>query len=335
MRVTLALPGLRHAAGQGYAPTQDLALPALSRLLGRGVRSHGAGKTAMHWLRDAFSAGPGGVAGLTQALDMPEAPAAGWLRADPVHVRIDRDRALLFDANAFALEQSEANALVATLNQHFAEDGMHFYAPHPKRWYVRLDGDVHITTTAIDEVAGDDIHPHLPRGKDGMRWHGWLNEMQMLLYTHPVNDAREALGKLPVNSVWPWGEGPLPTGLSKPAQTLLANDAYAAGLARGAQMPTLPLPATCPTSLADDLLIWADDLLPAARRGDLEAWRSALLGLEQGWFAPLLARWQAGEIKTLQLICPDPGGTLMVTLDMTDRWKFWRRDGSLTLLTIS
>lgn len=335
MRVILAVPGLRHAAGQGFSPTQGLALPALSRLLGKGVREKTAGKTAQQWLREAFAAGQCGVVGVTQAIDMPGAVAGAWLRADPVHIRIDRDRALLFDAGAFDLEQAEANALTQTLNQHFAEDGMRFHSPHPKRWYLKLDGGLDVITTAIDEVAGDDIHPHLPRGNGGLRWHGWLNEIQMLLYTHPVNDAREAVGKLPVNSIWPWGEGPLPTGLIKPAQTLLADDALAAGLAHAAHLQTLALPAHCPARLVDDTLIWADDLLPAARRGDLESWRSALLRLEQTWFAPLLTQWQAGNIESLQLVCPDPAGTLTVTLDMTDRWKFWRRDGSLTLLTIS
>ncbi|MCZ4263404.1 hypothetical protein O4G76_21510, partial [Limimaricola sp. G21655-S1] len=30
--------------------------------------------------------------------------------------------------------------------------------------------------------------------------------MQMLLYTHAANDARELRGDTPVNSVWLWGE---------------------------------------------------------------------------------------------------------------------------------
>jgi len=335
MRVILALPGLRHAAGQGFSPTQGLALPALSRLLGKGVRTAMPGKTAQQWLRAAFAAGQCGVAEVSRMIDMPGAESGTWLRADPVHVRIDRDRALLFDAGAFDLTQAEADALALALNQHFVEDGLRFHAPHPKRWYVKLNGELDITTTAIDMVAGDDIHPHLPRGSGGLRWHGWLNEIQMLLYTHPVNDAREALGELPINSIWPWGEGPLPSGLVRPAHTLFADDALATGLAHAAHMQTLPLPKRCPERLVDDTLIWADDLLPAARRGDLATWRDALVQLEQAWFVPLLAQWQAGNIDTLQLVCPDPAGTLVVTLDMTDRWKFWRRDGSLTILTIS
>jgi hypothetical protein len=36
------------------------------------------------------------------------------------------------------------------------------------------------------------------------------NEMQMLLYTHPLNDVREARRELPVNSFWLSGTGALP-----------------------------------------------------------------------------------------------------------------------------
>jgi hypothetical protein len=38
-----------------------------------------------------------------------------------------------------------------------------------------------------------------------------ISEMQMLLYTHPLNDAREARGALPINAIWFNGSGILPT----------------------------------------------------------------------------------------------------------------------------
>jgi hypothetical protein len=39
------------------------------------------------------------------------------------------------------------------------------------------------------------------------------NEMQMLLYTHPVNDERQAAGELPINGFWVSGTGPFDAGL--------------------------------------------------------------------------------------------------------------------------
>jgi hypothetical protein len=41
--------------------------------------------------------------------------------------------------------------------------------------------------------------------------------MQMLLYTLPLNDARQRSGRLPVNSVWVSGTGALPAGYAPQA----------------------------------------------------------------------------------------------------------------------
>jgi len=39
-----------------------------------------------------------------------------------------------------------------------------------------------------------------------MRFRAQLNELQMQLHDHPLNQAREARGELPVNSLWLWAE---------------------------------------------------------------------------------------------------------------------------------
>ena len=47
-----------------------------------------------------------------------------WLHADPVHLRPDRDRLLLFGGPSLEVQESEASALVSAFNAHFAEDGL-------------------------------------------------------------------------------------------------------------------------------------------------------------------------------------------------------------------
>ena len=44
-----------------------------------------------------------------------------WMRADPVHLRADRDRVLLFPSHGFTLEADEAEQLGAALERHFAD----------------------------------------------------------------------------------------------------------------------------------------------------------------------------------------------------------------------
>ena len=46
--------------------------------------------------------------------------------------------------------------------------------------------------------------------------------MQMLLYTHPLNDAREARGALPVNAIWFSGTGALAAPRHQPLPLTVA-----------------------------------------------------------------------------------------------------------------
>jgi hypothetical protein len=131
-------------------------------------------------------------------------PAGFWMRADPVHLRLQRDQMLLSQT---ALSADEAVQFCSALNEYFAGQGMTFYAPHPQRWYVRLQCLPDMQTTPLSEVIGGNVRGALPRGNDGQHWHQLFNEMQMLLYSHALNEAREARGELPVNSLWLWGGG--------------------------------------------------------------------------------------------------------------------------------
>ena len=53
-----------------------------------------------------------------------------WLRADPAHLQLQRDRMILMDAGGLAITNDEAAGLTATLNRHFADDGLIFFS-HP------------------------------------------------------------------------------------------------------------------------------------------------------------------------------------------------------------
>jgi hypothetical protein len=59
----------------------------------------------------------------------------------------------------------------------------------------------------------------LPRQHQAQAVRKLQNELQMLLYTHPVNDARAARGLLPITSFWVSGTGNLPAGFQAPAHS--------------------------------------------------------------------------------------------------------------------
>jgi hypothetical protein len=159
------------------------------------------------------------------------------------------------------------------------------------------------------ELAGMDIDPHLP----GAPWTALLNEMQMALHEHPVNETRE----LPVNSVWLWGAGTLPPAVSGPWRSVSATEPLALGLARAAGIASRATAGAAHAWLAD---------LPAEGR-HLAVLEGAAAALEEDWFAPLLAALKDGRVGMVTLHVPDAGACVETT--RADLRRFWRRARAL------
>lgn len=306
------------------AAAPDLRLPSFETLLARG-RLGACGAAGIEALVcDEL--------GIARQQDYPVAPisllADGgepgehyWLRADPVHLRVMRDRIVLAGSSELALTQDEADALVASIHAHFG-DAFRLLALHPERWYLRVNPKSQLRTTPISLAIGCNIDPLLPQGDAAAALRAQLNELQMLLFDHPVNQAREARGALPVNSVWLWGGGSLP---QRPQSSLrlYTADATLSALGRFAGAQVAPPPAEFVAALLDaNTLIVLDHLQAAGQYGDALAWREALIALERDWFAPLreYLRGHAAPIR----IC-DPVGGQALQFNRGDIWKIWRR----------
>ncbi len=135
-----------------------------------------------------------------------QAASAYWLYAAPVHLVLQRDTFSLAAPVPLVLEAGEVDALTTSLNQHFASDGLMFFW-HENTWFLSLQTNPRINTTYPQAAINKDISAYLPTGDGATKWASFSNEIQMLLFEHPVNIAREAK-KLPViNSVWCYGQG--------------------------------------------------------------------------------------------------------------------------------
>jgi len=82
---------------------------------------------------------------------------------------------------------------------------MHLGAP--LRWYVAHPSLATLRCASLDRVIGRNVDRWLTDAPEVRLVRRLQNEVQMLLYTHPINDAREAQGLLPVNSFWLSGCG--------------------------------------------------------------------------------------------------------------------------------
>ncbi|WP_028535095.1 hypothetical protein [Paludibacterium yongneupense] len=331
MKLTLYVPGLAWLDEyDGAEVCQGLALPALSRLLG-AARRDAAPEWPSRALARQFATDSLACAGEAAAQAALPA-AAAWLFADPVHVRIERDRALLADVGVMALDLDDARGLAEALDRHFAADGLRFFVPQPGRWLLALDAPPDATFSPLMDTVGDSMQEHLPRGGGALQWSAVLNEIQMLLYTHPINDAREARGQLPVNSLWLWGDQAAPTPRA-PAARVLSDQASTLDLARrgGCQTDTVPYTLQGLPAGPDSLWVELDRLRAAAHYRDAWGWREALQALEEDWFRPLLDAISSGRIEQLDL-CSYGRAGFDARVTRRDLWKFWRRPLALPAL---
>jgi hypothetical protein len=92
----------------------------------------------------------------------------------------------------------------------FSQDGIELEYDAPTRWLARGELFRGLATASLDRVVGRVIDDWMPRADEAKPLRRLQQEMQMLLYTHPVNEERTRSGLLPVNSFWASGTGALP-----------------------------------------------------------------------------------------------------------------------------
>lgn len=324
--VHLILPDLFLPPAYAAAVSADLVVPTLGKMLARAR----ATELAEASLEAALCAG----FDLPAAADAPLAAlsaefdglAAGcWMRADPVHLHLQRDQMLL---SPLSVSADEAAEFCASLNSYFSGQGMVFFAPHPQRWYVRLAALPHMQTTPVSAVTGANVRGALPRGADAARWHQVFNESQMLLHAHPLNQAREARGEMPVNSLWFWGAACSLPDVPRHYDHIRSDEAIAALFAAATRVPYQTLAGGWCVQPSAQLLV-CSALRVAMQNGDGLAWQTALHALETHYFQPLWAALRRGELSQLRIDVLAGGNSRCWSLSARDCWRFWRRSQPL------
>lgn len=334
MYFELILPGLDWPAGPGPHPADDLALPALAKLLSLADPVWQPRSSPETQLAERF-----GLAGrlplaLFRRLGERVAAADGghWLCCDPVHLHFSRDTLLLADAGGLAITRAEADTLIDGLNATFADIGR-FEAPEPDRWYIHLTEAARPAFHPLADVNGRPVQLFLPEGDDVTHWARLSNELEVWLFSHPVNTARETRGQRTINGVWLWGNGPATAIGRPPFATLQAEQPFARGLACHAGLP----PASAERYQRPDGngLALIDSLQRPLLHGDKEGWRRTLQALESNWFAPLLADLKARRLDEVRINVPSDRHSLQLKIAASGFWKFWRKPRALSTVLAS
>ncbi|MEO8104408.1 MAG: hypothetical protein ABI790_17975 [Betaproteobacteria bacterium] len=314
-----------------HALIPSLTVPALERLLSRADRRVGGTLgSGASWLCECWGiSAPYPLAPLLAEFDGlfdgPQASSDGWMFAEPVHLVASRDRLTLFPTRFLDLTSHETAHLIAALNAHFSDRHLQFYSPTTERWYVRFDASEVPDTTPPSMAHTGSLADLQPKSKGAIDWRALQNEAQMLLFGHPINEAREAVGKPTVSGVWFWGGGVLPV-LKKPYyDRVVADTALPSLLANKTGIELRALSWESIRSATGSALAVLDSCTELASKLEFEAWVHEMERLERELFLPISRALTLGDIQHLDIHSPGHAGTHSFSLTRRNHLlRFWR-----------
>jgi hypothetical protein len=130
-----------------------------------------------------------------------------WGLLTPVHWRVGSDAVHLTDPRALMLDEATSRTLLDAVRPLFESEGFTLAWGAPLRWYASHPMLANLPTASLERVIGRNVDRWLPAQREARLVRRLQNEVQMLLHTHPINDAREAAGLPAVNSFWLSGCG--------------------------------------------------------------------------------------------------------------------------------
>ena len=213
----LVIPFAAPLSETGRQALRGLRLPALQALLaGRsGERDDGDESSLSPPHERALARAWGWAGGDGQlpfaarqlAADGADPGDLAWGLLTPAHWQVGSEQLSMIDPAALQLDEADSRALFAAVAELFTSEGFVVHWSAPLRWIVAHESLAGLATASPDRVIGRGIQRWMPAGPQARLVRRVQNEVQMRLYTHPLNDAREARGLPAVNSVWLSGCG--------------------------------------------------------------------------------------------------------------------------------
>lgn len=217
----------------------------------------------------------------------------GWAFIDAVNWHISQGQVNLTVPKPITADESDA--LLLALQTFLAQDDIHLHAWQPGRWLAHSPLFKDLPTVSLDRVNGQRIDPWFEHDSIAeqnpiqRQLRRLQNEIQMLFYTHAVNDSRE----IALNSIWFSGTGDLAkdSHASTTSAVVLNDDLREAWLS---QTPDVFIPAFN--------TVLCDLIAPALQRQELvmlcEPARSVLLHAKpSGWMHQLQGWWRRPTIS--------------------------------------
>lgn len=333
--VTLFVPGftlhdfrqLKKISGQKNS------LSAFELLLSRGSYCRGAAKSLEQTLSELFAVAntdssdfPAGA--LTRYLVKGNVDINKWaMRADPVYIQPNREHLVLLGNSGLDLSFKEAEEIVSDINQTYHDTAWQLIVLTAKQWIIEQEQPQQIHCHSLREATGKNINDYMVKGSDEKKWHGLMNELQMLLHAHPVNQQRQMQGLPTVNSLWFWGSGMLPAPSSDNENAFVqcwSDETISLALSRLNNVPRTDLPEDAQMWLKQAItpgkhFIFLETLDTDLVRSDPLEWWQSFSDFVAQWLTPMVAAIKQNGIGQLNLV-DERGNNYQLTPRLAKRW---------------
>lgn len=236
----------------------------------------------------------------------------GLLLAQPVHFSLQRDS---FGLDALiSLSADEYHMLTQHLNKFFVDEGLTLIPSVTQQyWFLQTSTPWQLSTHSIQSTMYQNIQGFMPHGQHAQKLRQVMNQVQMLLHEHPVNQQRIANGLPEINSIWFSGNSGSAIKTSHKHIGLAGQHRLTTSLTEAFQLTHFSNIDSAITQGAQDALMLVDDI-------DLVDWDALFVAVKRR------------NIQRLMIHLPIAGGTLQLSLTPIDCWKFWRQLKSLETL---
>ena len=129
-------------------------------------------------------------------------PTRPWARITPSHWHLGSEHIRMAPVHSLGLDDATSRALLEAVRELFESEGFELRYADPLSWLVSHPSLQDLPGASLDRVAGRSLSPWMSQDPRSRLLRRLQNEVQMLLYQHPLNEAREAEGLLPINSFW-------------------------------------------------------------------------------------------------------------------------------------
>ena len=154
------------------------------------------------------------------------------------HLQVGADHILLLAPEDLEVDAETSQALLSAMAPYFLEDGitLQSYGALHGTWLATGEPFRNLRTVSTDQVVGRRVTRSMLESAGGSAavLRRLQNEMQMLLYTHPISETRQQQRLLPINSFWVTGAGVLDTTTPIAPEVQVEPRLYAAALRRNA-----------------------------------------------------------------------------------------------------